>query len=482
MKITIAFVTCLLAMLPLTVAAQGVPFTNNDLALESAINSQDVLLDVLSNDDSGVSGNDYKEVIGVCSPATDDADCTTTTYTDGVATILINGPGDNNNILMSSNNNSTHQFDFKYIMQNIDAFTGSALGSVDLSYIEVNDLTDSGNGNCDASSCTLRDAMSFGVNDNEPTTISFQRDLQGTISLSSTLTVDSIDLAIMGPGASKITLSGNDQHRVLHVPSGSERFTLAGLTISSGFTSGNDDGAGILIENALDTQIDGVRVIDNDANDDGGGIYINNASVSINNTEVSNNQAGGQGGGIAIRGGFGYDVSIENTTISSNASQDLGSGLFVDTTGGHNLNLRFITAAYNPANLVDNRIEGTGNVFIESSLFAPGLSITNANNITHNSIFNNLGDGSIFGDNNLTEVDMGLNTQLIEINQSGLYGHTFDTSSLAYNHVDDMVGNSGCGTEVLSDQFGQGRPEAIDCDAGAYEYRFVDVIFATGFE
>ena len=77
---------------------------------------------------------------------------------------------------------------------------------------------------------------------------------------------------------------------------------------------------------------------------------------------------------------------------------------------------------------------------------------------------------------------MGLNSQLIEINQSGLYGHTFDTSSLAYNHVDGMVGNSGCGTEVLTDQFGQSRPEDTACDAGAYEYRYVEVIFATGFE
>jgi len=482
MKTTTAFAIYLLALLPLTAAAQGVPFTNNDLALESAINSQDVFLDVLSNDDSGVSGNDFKEVIGVCSPTTNDADCTTATYTDGVATAQVNGSGDNNNILLSSNNDSSHQFDFKYLMQNIDGFTGSALGLVNLSYIEVNNLNDSGNGNCDSITCTLRDAMTFAANDNEPTTISFQRDLQGTLVLGSTLTINSIDLSILGPGANQLTISGNQQHRTLHVPAGSERFTLSGVTLSHGKTNGSQNGAGILIENALETVIDGVRITNNDASGDGGGLFINNASVIISNSEISHNIAGGNGGGISILGGFGYDVSIENTTISNNESIALGSGLFVDTTGGHNLNLRFLTSAYNPANVADNRIEGSGNVFIESSLFAPGLSITNDNNITNNSIFNNLGDGSIYGNNNLTEVDMGLNSQLIEINQSGLYGHTFDTSSLAYNHVDGMVGNSGCGTEVLTDQFGQSRPEDTACDAGAYEYRYVEVIFATGFE
>jgi hypothetical protein len=460
----------------------GIPLTSDDLDLNAAINSQDVILDVLSNDASGIANDTFKEVIAVCDSSSADVDCVSTSYSDGIATITINGSGDENNLLLNADNNASHQINFKYIMQNSANATGSAQVQVMLDYVLINNLSDSGNGTCNASACTLRDAITFANNDNEPSTLLFERELKGTITLNSGLTITSNDLTITGPGADKLSISGNLNHRVIHVPGGTERFSLSDLTLINGKTLNTNNGAGMLIEGSLDTQIDGVRFTNNDSANDGGGLAISNSSVTIKNSEFSENLANQHGAGISITGGFGYDVTIENITISHNDALDTGTGLYVNTTSGHNLNIRFVTSAFNLDSTPDNYIEGNGNVFIESSVFDPGLAIPNSNNITTNSVIANLLSGNVFGDNTLTNVTTGLDTDLVEINQSGLYGHTFEQSSVIYNHVDNLVGNSGCGTEVSADQFGQARPNSGFCDAGAYEYHFIDVIFATSFE
>ncbi len=45
-----------------------------------------------------------------------------------------------------------------------------------------------------------------------------------------------------------------------------------------------------------------------------------------------------------------------------------------------------------------------------------------------------------------------------------------------------LIGDSGCGTQITVDQVGNPRPNEGACDAGAYEYRYIDLIFADTFE
>ncbi|TDR19376.1 choice-of-anchor Q domain-containing protein [Marinicella litoralis] len=474
--------TLLVVACPHEAFAGGVPFTSDDLNLESAINSNAVVLDLLGNDDSGINNDDYKEVIAVCDINSSDQDCTGNSYSDAIGSVSINGTGNNNNVVLTSDGNASALFQFKYVMQNSAFSTGTAVAEVALSYVEVNSLSDSGSGGCDSAECTLREAIVFAANDGEASLINFARDLNGTIVLSNQLTIDSIDLSIIGPGANSITVSGNDQNRVFMVPAGSERFFMSGLTISNGKTFVNDSGAGILIENATETRFENLRITDNDSIQDGGGLFISNAGFIMINSEISLNSANNNGGGIAISGGFGNEVIIENVTISNNQSSNFGDGLFINSSSGQNTLLRFVTAAFNFGGITDNHIAGAGNVTIESSVFDPGLSIPNSNNITNNSIFKNLSDGNIFGSNNLTDTDDLFLEPLAEINNSGFYGHSFDTNSLLYNHVDNMIGNAGCEVTVTSDQFGNPRPTDGQCDAGAYEYIYIDLIFTNGFE
>jgi CSLREA domain-containing protein len=463
--------------------AGGIPLTTNDV-LTTAINSNNSPLDVLSNDNSGISNDNFKEVVAVCAIGTSDLDCTNNSYTDGIGTVSVNVSGNDNNVLFASNHNQTHTFEFKYLMQNSANNQSSGTVVLNLAYFEVNSLSDGAENGCDASDCTLREALSAAVNDNQASLINFKRDMNGTIELNNGLVINSNDLTVVGTGADRITVSGNDLFRVLSIPTGTERFSLSGLTIANGQTPNQGNGGGILIESALETRLENIRVINNVAENNGGGIFTDNAGLVLINSEISNNTASNKGGGIAVSGGFGSDVTIENTTISNNQATDAAtSGLEINTTFGQTTTLRFITVAFNQGfNGVDSSIDGTGNIIIDASVFEPGLAITNSNNVTNNSIFQNLGDGSIFGDNNLTELGSILNQSLVEINDSGLYGHKFGTDDLPYNHVDDMFGTASCGNQVTTDQFGTPRPIDQSCDAGAYEYIFIDVIFQSGFE
>lgn len=464
------------------IAGDSIPLTNND-NLTAAINSNNIELDVLSNDNSGINNDNYKEVVAVCDIATTDMDCVTNTYTDGIATVSINGTGSDNNVLLLSNHTQSHVFEFKYMMQNNAINQSSGLVTVDLSFFSINSLEDNNSDGCLASSCNLREALLAAETDLEPSNIAFDRNINGTISLNSGITINSNDLTINGPGANKISLSGNGQFRVITIPTGTERFSLSGITIKDGLVNNQENGGGILIENALETRLSNIRVVDNTAGNNGGGIYVQNSGLVLINSEISNNLTANNGGGIGIIGGFGSDVTIENSTISQNESTNqTGSGIDINTSFGQTTTLRFITVAFNVrSNGVDSQITGTGNIIIDASVFEPGLAISNDNNVTNNSIFQNI-SGSIFGQNNRGETGAILNPNLVENNNSGLFGHTIDPDSLAYNHVDDMFGTANCGSLITSDQFGNSRPNEGACDAGAFEYIFIDEIFTSGFE
>lgn len=462
--------------------AGGIPLTNDDPNIETAINSAASVLDVLGNDDTG-TGDNFKEVIAVCATGTPDASCTQNSHSDAIGSVSINGPGDNNNVVFTSDSSTAAVFTFKYVMQNSAMNTGSAEVTATLNFIEVNALNDNGDQNCDGSECTLREAFAYAATDGMPTTVKFQRDLSGTITLSAPLEVTSIDLTVLGPGPGRITVSGDDSHRVLLIPATSERFFLSGITLTGGRTFGFDSGAGIFIDGATDTQIENIKVTGNQAALSGGGLFLNNAGLSLTNSEISFNQAVANGGGIGVVGGLGNDVTIENTTISHNLADNLGDGLYVESNNGQNVLLRFVTAAFNGDFSADNWIGPNGNLIIESSVFTPMLTVQNASNIINNSIIESYLGSNAQGDNNSLNVGGLRLSPLIEFNQAGVSVHSFGPDSLLYNHVDDLVGNAGCGSLVITDQVGNSRPTDGECDAGAYEFNIPnDVLFASNFQ
>jgi hypothetical protein len=233
--------------------------------------------------------------------------------------------------------------------------------------LTVTSLADSGAG-------SLRQALAdAGPGD----TVAFQAGLTGTITLTSGQLVVDESVTIAGPGASVLTVSGNDASRVFYLYSnaGLLEVTISGLTVADGSAN---DGGGIfnLDENATlqdvvvtgnDATADGggvwsdgftgtLEVIDstisgNTAGDDGGGIYNEDTAdvLRITGSTISGNTASDDGGGIYL-----YDpdaaVEIVGTTIADNTAGDLGGGVYLySIDGGDPITIRRTTISGNSA-------------------------------------------------------------------------------------------------------------------------------------
>jgi hypothetical protein len=134
--------------------------------------------------------------------------------------------------------------------------------------------------------------------------------------------------------------------------------------------------------------------------------------------------------------------------------------------------------------VASNKVESGGNFNIESSIIVSNgfdLLFDATNNIINNTIVGNYSGVAIIGGNNLTETGVAL-SPLAALNDTGLKVHEIEPNGLAHNYVNDTFGKVGCGTVIPTDQIGTQRPVDTSCDAGAYEYIFIDLIFNDGFE
>ena len=167
---------------------------------------------------------------------------------------------------------------------------------------------------------------------NPGSTITFDKSLRGTITLTGNLDIPK-SLGIRGPGGGVLSItSSNDQigeapgmgyavqvHEQVIV-------TISGLTFKSDmFENSGSPGRGIVINDGS-LKLINCNVI---GNGHGGGIINNNANSTLNliNSIVSGNRASGAsgGGGIYNRGGM---VTLTNSTVSGNTASYDGGGIF----------------------------------------------------------------------------------------------------------------------------------------------------------
>jgi CSLREA domain-containing protein len=215
----------------------------------------------------------------------------------------------------------------------------------------VNSLADPGNGICNATQCTLREA----INDPGSTEISFAPGLTGPITLASLeagggpLRI-SKTLSITGPSTGIVIQrrSTDPAFRIFQIfsPSMVPTVTLTNLIIRNGVSNIEPfGGRGGGISNDGTLRLIHCVVAANSG--DGGGIS-NGGTLRLTNSRVSNNEGGGienlgpaavltlihstvsgtssdQGGGIINRVGT---VTITNSTVSGNTTPSAGGGIF----------------------------------------------------------------------------------------------------------------------------------------------------------
>ena len=160
--------------------------------------------------------------------------------------------------------------------------------------------------------CRLRDAIAKAVAGD---TITFS--VTGTITLTSGQLNLTRNVTINGPGATLLTISGNNVSRVFNINSGIT-VTISALRIANG-NSGTGNGGGILNAGSLTLTN---STINGNAGANGSGIY-NSRNLTVTGSTLSSNTATTQGGGIYNAA----TVSLTNSTLTGNSGAD-GSAVY----------------------------------------------------------------------------------------------------------------------------------------------------------
>lgn len=176
---------------------------------------------------------------------------------------------------------------------------------------------------------TLREAVHFANLMFGHQTIRFDLPADSQITLGNHLFITD-PVSIVGPGASNLTLNGNNANRAIHFSTANvASFSIEGLTFANGHTNTSGTGGAILIEGAGATlRVAGCEFASNTAGN-GGAIGVSDSRLIVSSSTFANNQAV-QGGAIhLLNAGESF---VQNSTFSGNTATD-GSAIMVRSTG-----------------------------------------------------------------------------------------------------------------------------------------------------
>jgi uncharacterized repeat protein (TIGR01451 family)/CSLREA domain-containing protein len=226
----------------------------------------------------------------------------------------------------------------------------------------VNSLADPGDGTCNATECTLREAMTQANSNGGGDTINFT--VNGTVNLASELPHITIGVSIVGPGAGLLTIrrdSGGD-YTVFTIDATAivVLVNISGLTISNG---NGPTGGGIVFEHGFLNVIN--CTISGNSAPSGGGMGIYSRFARVINSTISGNIATGEGGDPGYGGGIfsdSADLRISSSTLSGNQAKEGGGGIanfgvasFTNSTLANN----------STAQCTDDTCSGTGGAMLD---------------------------------------------------------------------------------------------------------------------
>jgi VCBS repeat-containing protein len=227
----------------------------------------------------------------------------------------------------NANGKSYANFSFKVLDL---ANTPSVAKTITLNVAAVDDTEFFVTNTNDSGAGSLRQAILDANADPGAETITFVGDVftdatPDTITLTSGQLVIDSDTTIVGAGADKLTISGNNTSRVLTISSG-RTVSLANLTIANGNAGGNY-GGGIYNSGNLTASNTTIR---NNAASWGGGIANESGIVTLNSSSIKDNAATNGGGGIASYADLVTDtasVIVTDSNISGNRATTDGGGI-----------------------------------------------------------------------------------------------------------------------------------------------------------
>ena len=380
---------------------------------------------------------------------------------------------------------------------------GSDIGALEMADIPpfvVTTINDHDDGTCNGIDCTFREAINAANAVIGANAIAFANGVTGVITLQSalgTLTTTG-SVAITGPGARLLAVSGNNAIRVFYFSSGSN--AISGLTIRDGnatATAGSGGGtAGGGIFNSINSTLslsncsfsnnhvqgaNNVTAAGLGGRGWGGGIG-NSGVLTLNACTLSGNSAvGGRGGdgsgaiGGNVHGGNGGDglggaifndttanLTITNSTMTANSATGGagGNGMFGGnggsaSTGVFNQGTMTVAAATLTGNAGHGGAGGTGsNMFTNGSpgVGRGGLTAAGGTGITRNTVSaGNTGDHNGGSDVDGTFTSQGYNLIGIGDSSAGFNatGDQVGTSAAPINAMLGALQNNGGNTDTV---------------------------------
>jgi hypothetical protein len=369
----------------------------------------------------------------------------------------------------------------------------------------VNTLVDENNG-INNGGVSLRDAIVAANNSAGPDTITF--DTAGAFAGSTTilLTVGHLLLTdtfggttIIGPGADKLSISGNNNFRIMEVQG---QAFLSGMTLRQGLgNTGTDAGAINVFGPAASLTINDVEIRNNTSIQGGGGIQVAFGSATIINSTIAENaNLLTAGGGIRVLSGT---VTIANSTIAGN-SAPTGGGMFqtngavtvanstfagnVAANGGGGVHFQGGSLAINNSLIIGNKANASdGGYSVNNNGMTLNSSLVLGNSSPNNPDYNFIVGGSDnqfgfpAGITSLSQVVRTTSPTTPELANNG--GTTRTVGLVATSPAIDF-GNPGLAVgagaaPLTTDQRGSQRTQFVRVDAGAVEANRVDLNLPT---
>jgi predicted outer membrane repeat protein len=210
-------------------------------------------------------------------------------------------------------------------------------------------------------------------------------------------------VAINGPGASNLTINGNNADRVF----------IVGYNYSQNLS--------------LNVSINGLTITGGSATVSGknyGGGLLNFGTLTLNNDTFTGNSAGSSGGGAIYNDGA---ITVSNSTFSSNSVSNGGPGGAIQNAG--------------PATLTVNNCAFTSNTATGG---ASGAALANSGQltVTGSSITGNSADSNAGGIYNSSEGTLKVSTTTVANNTSGSDGGGIDNDGTATISTSTLSNNS----------------------------------------
>jgi hypothetical protein len=313
------------------------------------------------------------------------------------------------------------------------------------STFHVTTLADEGAG-------SLRDAIAQANAHAGADIVVFDERLTGTVALTGGELDITDDLRINGPGADRLTVSGNVS-RVFTVEAGQD-VRISGLTIAGGRAGGF--GGGILNLGAL--TVSGVVFSDNLSDSGGGLANMNGGTLTVRDSTFVGNVARVSGGGLI---NFGAAAEVRDSTFADNSAVSDGGGLanenratvtVRDSTftgnvaqfGGGLINFAGATATVIDSTFAGNHAGSGGGLFnLEGS-----TATVRGSTFTENTAGGN--GGGVLNSGRLTVSD-----STFAVNTAGQQGGGIDNLGTAAVRGSTFVGNSaGSGNGGLNNEPG----------------------------